>query len=68
VIDVYTRECLALEADKKLVADVLAASVGQDGWSTMPAIYWLVLTNGHLHRRLFGQMLQRIWAPPVPGG
>jgi hypothetical protein len=26
------------------------------------------LAEGHLHRRLFGQMLRRIWAPPVPNG
>ena len=30
--------------------------------------YWLLPAEGHLHRRLFGQMLQRIWAPPVPSG
>jgi serine/threonine protein kinase len=24
--------------------------------------------EGHLNRRLFGQMLGRIWALPVPGG
>jgi hypothetical protein len=30
--------------------------------------YWLLLAEGHLHRRLFGQMLRRIWALPVPGG
>jgi hypothetical protein len=30
--------------------------------------YWLMLAGGHLHRRLFGQMLRRIWALPVPNG
>ena len=30
--------------------------------------YWLLLAEGHLNRRLFGDMLQRIWALPVPGG
>jgi len=30
--------------------------------------YWLLLAEGHLHRRLFGQMLRRIWALPVPNG
>ncbi len=30
--------------------------------------YWLMLAEGHLHRRLFGQMLRRIWALPVPNG
>jgi hypothetical protein len=28
--------------------------------------YWLLLAEGHLHRRLFGQMLGRIDALPVP--
>ena len=30
--------------------------------------YWLLLGEGHLNRRLFGDMLRRIWALPVPGG
>ena len=30
--------------------------------------YWLLLAEGHLTRRLFGEMLRRIWALPVPGG
>jgi len=30
--------------------------------------YWLMLAQGHLHRRLFGQMLRRIWALPLPNG
>ena len=30
--------------------------------------YWLRLAEGHLTRRLFGEMLRRIWALPVPGG
>jgi len=30
--------------------------------------YWLMLAEGHLHRRLFGQMLRRIWALPLPNG
>ncbi len=30
--------------------------------------YWLLLAEGHLNRRLFGEMLHRIWALPVPGG
>ena len=28
--------------------------------------YWLLLADGHLTRRLFGDMLRRIWALPVP--
>ena len=30
--------------------------------------YWLLLAEGHLNRRLFGEMLRRIWARPVPAG
>ncbi|HUE87723.1 MAG TPA: IS1380 family transposase [Vicinamibacterales bacterium] len=30
--------------------------------------YWLLLAEGHLHDRLFADMLRRIWALPVPGG
>jgi hypothetical protein len=30
--------------------------------------YWSLLAEGHPHRRLFGQMLRRIWALPVPNG
>ena len=30
--------------------------------------YWLLLAEGHLNRKLFAEMLRRIWALPVPGG
>jgi hypothetical protein len=30
--------------------------------------YWLLLAEGHLQRRLFGQTVWRIDAPPVPSG
>jgi len=30
--------------------------------------YWLLLAEGHLHRRLFGDILRRIWALPVLAG
>jgi hypothetical protein len=30
--------------------------------------YWLLLAESHLTRRLFGSMLQRIWALPAPAG
>ena len=30
--------------------------------------YWLLLAEGHLNRKLFGEMLRRIWALPVPRG
>ena len=29
---------------------------------------WLLLAEGHLNRRLFGDMLHRIWALPLPSG
>jgi hypothetical protein len=31
-------------------------------------MHWLMLAESHLTRRLFGSMLQRIWALPVPTG
>ena len=30
--------------------------------------YWLLLAEGHLNRKLFGEMLGRIWALPLPSG
>jgi hypothetical protein len=33
-----------------------------------PRYYWLLLSESHLTRRLFGSMLQRIWALPVLTG
>jgi hypothetical protein len=30
--------------------------------------YWLLLAEGHLNRRLFGDMLHKIWALPLPNG
>ena len=30
--------------------------------------YWLLLAEGHLTRRVFGAVLRRIWALPVPAG
>ena len=39
------------------------------GWLLKHArYYWLLLAEGRLHRRLFGDMLRRIWALPVPDG
>ncbi len=39
------------------------------GWVVKHArYYWLLLAEGHLTRRLFGDMLRRIWALPVPAG
>jgi hypothetical protein len=30
--------------------------------------YWLLLAEGHLMRRVFGAILRRIWALPLPAG
>jgi hypothetical protein len=30
--------------------------------------YWLLLAEGHLNRRLFGELLGRLAALPAPGG
>ena len=30
--------------------------------------YWLLLAEGHLPRRLFGQIFRRIYELPVPSG
>src|ERR1700730_11035608 len=30
--------------------------------------YWLLLAEGHLHHRPYGEMPRRIWALPVPSG
>ena len=30
--------------------------------------YWLLWAEGHLNRKLFGDMLHRIWALPLPSG
>jgi len=39
------------------------------GWLIKHArYYWLLLAESHLTRRLFGAMLRRIWALPVPAG
>ena len=56
--------------DQALVADKSPAAAGQDGGRLVKhaRYYWLLLAEGHLTRRLFGDMLRRIWALPVPAG
>jgi len=51
-----------------LVLDQLAAAAGENGRSAgeRARYYWLLLAEGHLSRRLFGSMLRRIGALPVP--
>ena len=47
-------------ANQKPVAEVRIGHV--------KATIWLLLAEGHLNRRLFGDMLHRIWALPLPSG
>ena len=50
----------------------ITAKLGEGGMGLRlvkhPRYYWLLLAEGHLNRRLFSDMLRRIWALPVPGG
>ena len=46
----------------QIISPVRGAEHGVD------ALSWLLLAEGHLTRRLFGDMLRRIWALPVPAG
>ena len=45
----------------------MEATIGIERWKHA-RYYWLLLAEGHLTRRLFGDMLRRIWALPVPAG
>jgi hypothetical protein len=59
----------AAEENWRLVADEQQRLVKTDGRLIKHArYYWLVLAESHLTRRLFGQMLRRIWALPMPSG
>ena len=63
-------EARAAATDQELVADELATAAVEDGADGFKhaRYYWLLLADGHLNRKLFGDMLGRIWALPVPGG
>jgi hypothetical protein len=52
----------AAKTDRYLVADLSNrfSSRRVGGWSSTPGYYRLPLAEGHLTRRLFGSMLQRI--------
>ena len=56
--------------DQALVADESPAAAGENEGRLVKhaRYYWLLLAEGHLNRRLFGEMLRRIWALPVPAG
>src|ERR1035437_6149474 len=60
----------AAGADRHLVADQPPAALVKTGGRLVKhaRYYWLFLAESHLTRRLFGAMLQRIWALPVPMG
>ena len=49
---------------QELVADELAASVDENRRAAGQAcpLLWLLLAEGHLNRKLFAEMLGRIWA------
>ena len=55
--------------DQELVADELAATVDEDRRSAGQAcpLLLVLLADGHLNRKLFGDMLRRIWALPCAG-
>ena len=57
-------------ANQALVAHESPAAAGENRGRLVKhaRYYWLLLAEGHLTRRLFGDMLRRIWALPVPGG
>jgi hypothetical protein len=60
----------AAEENRPLVADQPAQRPVKTGGQLVnrSQYYWLLLAEGHLNRRLFGEMLGRIWARPLPGG
>jgi hypothetical protein len=53
-----------------LVTDQLVAAVGEDRRPIDKAfpLYWLLLAESHLTRRLFAGMLRKIVALPLPAG
>ena len=65
------RRSRSAAADHALVADESAAPAREDWWTARvkhARYYWLLLAEGHLHRRLFSDMLRRLWALPLPAG
>jgi hypothetical protein len=60
----------AAEGNRGLAADELAAAVGEYRWATGEAqrYHWLLLAEGPLTQRLFGNMVRRIAALPVATG
>ena len=71
--------CLVLRMHSRLHIEIMTRR--RSRWSTCRPLlahhaesahqrryYWLFLAESQLTRRLFGAMLQRIWALPVPAG
>jgi len=58
------------EENRRLVADQLAAVARNTGGRLIKHAKYscFLLAEGHLHWRLFGQMLRRIWSLPVRSG
>jgi hypothetical protein len=60
----------AAKVDREVFADESAAAVGEDGGRLIKHVsyHWLLLVEGHLMRRLFGAMVRRTEALPLPAG
>lgn len=58
----------AAEADRELVADQHTATAGEDRRQAHQArpVYWFLLAERHLTRRVLAAILRRIWALPLP--
>ena len=55
---------------QELVADELEHRLMKTGGRLVKyaRYYWLLLAEGHLNRKLFGAMADRVWASPARGG
>ena len=66
--NLWRRLVLPKRIDRGSLTSLLQRLVKTGGRLVKHARYWLWLAEGHLPRRLFGAMLQRVWARPVPAG
>jgi hypothetical protein len=66
----FVAAAVLAQANRDLVADRLAAAIGENcGRLVKRARYcWLLLVGSHLTRRLFAGMVRRIVALPLPAG
>jgi hypothetical protein len=60
----------AAEGNRVVVVDQPAATLVKTGGRLVKhaRYYWLLLAESHLTRRMFGSMLRRILALPLPAG